>query len=271
VLPLGSAVRALREGTLPSRALCITFDDGYADNLTVAAPILRRHGMSATVFVASGYLDGGWMFNDIVIEALRATRKEELDLRARNLGHFALRNDDDRGRAIGAILPSIKYLPPGERDAVARQILRDAEVTLPQSPMLSSDMVPALVAAGLDVGAHTVMHPILARVSDREAQAEILQSKEQLSRLVDREITLFAYPNGTPGTDYGPGHVRMVREAGFAAAVTTSPGAATAACDPFQLPRFTPWSKVAHKFDVMMLRNLRVAPLRAMPAAAELA
>src|SRR5690349_18308208 len=74
VMPLAQAARALREGTLPSRALAITFDDGYADNLAVAAPILRRHGMSATVFVASGYLDGGWMFNDIVIEAVRATR-----------------------------------------------------------------------------------------------------------------------------------------------------------------------------------------------------
>jgi peptidoglycan/xylan/chitin deacetylase (PgdA/CDA1 family) len=263
VMPLAQAVRALREGTLPSRALSITFDDGYADNLTVAAPILRRHGMSATVFVASGYLDGGWMFNDVVIEALRSTRKAELDLRARNLGRYLLRSDDDRRNAINTILPSVKYLPPRERDAVARQILREADVTLPASPMLTSDMVRALPDAGLDVGAHTVMHPILSRIGDRDARSEIAQSKEQLSRLARRDVSLFAYPNGVPGTDYGPAHVAMVRDSGFAAAVTTSPGAASAACDPFELPRFTPWAKAAHKFDVLMLRNLRVAPSHA--------
>jgi len=266
VLPLGSAVRALRAGTLPSRALCITFDDGYADNLTVAAPILQQHGMRATVFIAAGYLDGGWMFNDVVIEALRATQKQELDLSSRNLGRHALHSGEDRRRAVDAILPRIKYLPSRERDAIARQILRDADVTLPTSPMLTSEMVRSLDASGLDVGAHTVTHPILARLDDRDAKDEIVQSKEELSRLTGHDVALFAYPNGVPGTDYAAAHVQMVRDAGFAAAVTTSPGAATPASDPFELPRFTPWSKAAHKFDVLMLRNLRMAPSRAVTA-----
>ena len=63
VLALGEAVRALREHRLPRRALSITFDDGYADNYTVALPILRRLGLPATFFVATGFLDGGCMFN----------------------------------------------------------------------------------------------------------------------------------------------------------------------------------------------------------------
>ena len=60
---------------------------------------------------------------------------------------------------------------------------------------------------------------------------------------VGRSVDLFAYPNGRPGADYGSEHVRMVREAGFTAAFTTAWGAASAASDAFQLPRFTPWSR----------------------------
>src|SRR5262245_19841153 len=63
VLPLTEAVGALREGRLPERALSITFDDGYADNHDIELPILARLGLPATFFVATGFLDGGCMFN----------------------------------------------------------------------------------------------------------------------------------------------------------------------------------------------------------------
>ena len=74
VLPLDEAVARLKAGTLPARAVCITFDDGYADNHHVALPILRRHGLVATFFIATGFLDGGRMWNDTVIEAIRACK-----------------------------------------------------------------------------------------------------------------------------------------------------------------------------------------------------
>src|SRR6185503_4669404 len=62
VLPLSDAVARLRTGRLPRRAACITFDDGYADNAVEALPILRRQGMPATFFVATGFIDGGRMW-----------------------------------------------------------------------------------------------------------------------------------------------------------------------------------------------------------------
>lgn len=71
VLPLPEALARLRNGSLPPRAACITFDDGYADNEAVALPLLRQHGLHATFFIASGFLDGGRMWNDTVIEAVR--------------------------------------------------------------------------------------------------------------------------------------------------------------------------------------------------------
>src|SRR5258708_34089794 len=71
VLPLGEACARLLRGALPPRAACITFDDGYADNDRLALPILKRFGLQATFFVATGFSDDGIMFNDGVIEAVR--------------------------------------------------------------------------------------------------------------------------------------------------------------------------------------------------------
>jgi hypothetical protein len=76
VLPLDEAVDRLRSGSLPQRSVCITFDDGYANNRTTAAPLLKERGMPATVFVATGYLNGGRMFNDTVIESVRRAGPE---------------------------------------------------------------------------------------------------------------------------------------------------------------------------------------------------
>ncbi|MCU0943281.1 MAG: polysaccharide deacetylase family protein, partial [Hydrogenophaga sp.] len=69
VMPLDEAVRALKRGNLPARAAAITFDDGYADNHDQALPVLRAHGLPATFFVATGFLDGGRMWNDTLIES----------------------------------------------------------------------------------------------------------------------------------------------------------------------------------------------------------
>ncbi len=65
------ALDRLYDGTLPSRPAVVSFDDGYRDNCTVALPILQRHRMQAVFFISTGFLDGGTMFNDRVIEAVR--------------------------------------------------------------------------------------------------------------------------------------------------------------------------------------------------------
>jgi len=93
VLALDQAVQALAQGTLPTRAVALTFDDGYADNHDHALPVLQRHGLTATFFVASGFLNGGRMWNDSVIEAVRHAPATELDLRdteAQSLGVLPL-------------------------------------------------------------------------------------------------------------------------------------------------------------------------------------
>ena len=117
--------------------------------------------------------------------------------------------------------------------------------------------------AGMQIGAHTVSHPILARLDEAEARREIVRSKDDLESITGRPVSLFAYPNGRPGRDYTARDVELARGAGFGCAVSTSPGAVRAARYPdlsFQLPRFTPWDRTAGAFGARLVRNLFTEP-----------
>ncbi len=254
-LPLGEAVARLRDRTLPPRAACVTFDDGYRDNVEVALPILRKHGVPAIFFIATGYLDGGRMFNDTVIEAIRGARVDVLDLSDLDAGRLSLATLEERRAAVSACLKAAKYRGFDARRDFVSELARRSGAALPDDLMMDSPQVNVLAQAGMEIGAHTVNHPILLNVDDDQARREIEDGKRQLEVLTARPVTLFAYPNGIPGKDYGPAHVRMVRGAGFEAAVSTSVGVSTPSTDLHQLPRFTPWDLTSARFALRLLRN----------------
>lgn len=256
VIPLDEALRQLETARLPSRAAAITFDDGYADNFLVALPLLQRHGLTSTFFVATGFLDGGRMWNDTVIESIRASPLATLDLGALNLGQHAIPSIEERRVAIDAVIARVKYLPHEHRSAVANEIAQIAHVRAPNHLMMTSDQVRALHLSGMQIGAHTVSHPILAKLDAPQARSEIADSKLALQELLLQRIGLFAYPNGKPGVDYLPEHATLVRDLGFDAAVSTSVGAARQGTDLFQIPRFTPWDRTPLRFGTRMLANL---------------
>jgi peptidoglycan/xylan/chitin deacetylase (PgdA/CDA1 family) len=259
VLPLDEAVSRLQAGTLPARAACMTFDDGYADNHSQALPILQRHGLTAIFYIATGFLDGGRMWNDTVIESIRRTEWGTLDLRTlevEGLGVTDLATLSSRREAIEAILVRIKHRHPTERVVLAQSIAALAGVTPPDDLMMTSSQVREMRAAGMLIGAHTVTHPILAALTVDEAKTEIATSRRTLEGILGEPVMHFAYPNGRPGQDYSDDNVRLVRELGFDSAVCTAWGAARSASDKFQLPRFTPWDRSQARFGLRMARNL---------------
>lgn len=264
VLALGEAVRALAEHRLPKRALSITFDDGYADNYTVALPILRRLGLPATFFIATGFLDGGCMFNDVVIEALRIAPGAELDLGELGLGCHPLASDQQRTRAIERVLARLKYFEPERRRRVAGEIAQRAGSRTPTDLMMTSEQVRALHAAGMEIGAHTVTHPILAEIPLGRGRHEMEASRARLEQITGAPVRLFAYPNGGPRRDYHAEHAALARELGFAGAVSTALGAARAGDDPYQIPRFIPWDRADWRFGLRLAHNaLRSGYVRA--------
>ncbi|MDG0852771.1 polysaccharide deacetylase family protein [Roseateles puraquae] len=263
VLPLDEAARRLADGSLPARAAVLTFDDGYADNHDIALPLLRRHGLPCSFFVATGFLDGGRMWNDTLIESIRRSALPTLDLRGLqdgrgdDLGQHVLGDTAHRRAAIAALIGRVKYLPPEPRLACVNAIATRAEVAPPDDLMMSGAQVRALRAAGMQIGAHTVSHPILATLQPQQAADEIARSRDVLQALLGEKVGLFAYPNGKPGSDYLPDvHPGIVRELGFDAAVSTRWAAARRGDDIFQIPRFTPWDRSRLKFGLRLLRNL---------------
>lgn len=262
VLPLDLAVARMQAGTLPARAACITFDNGYADNYHMAMPILQRHGLTATFFIATGFLDGGRMWNDTLIETVR--RCDDLSALALDgLPVFASEARQSRVSLIAAqqaaivsLINHIKYRPVAERISLTEEIAKLANVQLPQNLMMTSTEVKTMRQTGMQIGAHTVSHPILAKLTDDQARQEIGDSKRFLEQLLGERISVFAYPNGKPGEDYLPQSVDVVRSLGFDAAVSTEWGVSRRGDDPLQIKRFTPWDKTRLRFGLRLLRNL---------------
>jgi peptidoglycan/xylan/chitin deacetylase (PgdA/CDA1 family) len=256
VLPLEEAVAALGRGALPARALAITFDDGYADNVSVALPILRELGLHATFFIATGFLEGGRMWNDTVIETLRRASGDAIDLSGLGLGKHPIASPQERRQAIDFLLAQLKYLPLRERQARVDAMATQLSLPLPDDLMMTQGQLRSLADAGMGFGGHTANHPILARLDDIAARREIADGRDALEAIVRQPVKLFAYPNGRPNIDYTAAHVRMVRDLGFAAAVSTSPGAARVGKSAYELPRFTPWGRTSARWAARLTRNL---------------
>jgi len=253
VMTVEDLVARLREGRVPRKALALSFDDGYRDNLTHAAPILARYGLPATIFLTTGYIgtrDVLWF--DRLALAVKKTRRVRLEipgLAAMELGSVA-----ERLRALQAALRHFKTLADARRresvDAIVGE-LEEGRVEGPKRVMLSWEEVGVLRGLGFAVGAHTVSHPILSRLSREDAWREIHGSRVAIERNLGIRARVFAYPNGGP-EDVTPTTVSLVTEAGFECAVTTQRGLNIAATPPMELRRGGPWERHLPMFAVKL-------------------
>ncbi len=245
VLGLAQAMARMKEGSLPPRSAVITFDDGYADNLDVALPILKDYGLSATCFIATGFYDDHCMFNDVIVEKIK-----QLHQGYRFLGReYDAQTVDGKRALIQAMIAHVKYLPLEQREAFLAKLCPHSSVP---PLMMSLEQRQRWHQSGMGVGAHTHSHPILTTLSNEDAKQEILTSKQVLENQCQTPIRWFAYPNGKKDQDYQDVHVNLLKECGFDGAVTTVPGAVTEGANLFELPRYTPWRESKWGFMAQM-------------------
>lgn len=253
-LSMADALDLMDREALPDNAICVTFDDGYADNERCALPILKKWNVPATVFISTGYINGGRMWNDTVIETIKVAA-QPIDLSKIGLGEYIFDGPESKRLAAQEILTKIKHRDVPRRAEAVDFIESLSEKTLPSDLMVTEQQIVHLAEAGIEIGGHTVSHPILAKLDDAQSQKEISAGKKHLEAIIGKKIRYFAYPNGKLDNDYLENQVSIVKEAGFEAAVSTTWGVSTRNSDRYQLARFTPWDNRPDKFLIRLLLN----------------
>jgi peptidoglycan/xylan/chitin deacetylase (PgdA/CDA1 family) len=254
---------ALERGRLPRGAVVLTFDDGYADNLAHARPLLARHGVPATFFVTTAHLgtDREFWWDELERLLLAAPRlpgrlrlrvdgaTREWDLgeaqvydaaaRWRDRGWHVERDTDPgpRHRAYRALYDLLHPLPDAERRPVLDELAAWAGAGAagrPSHRALSAGEVGRLEEPGLlEVGAHTEHHPALAALPLATQRAEIRVSQRRLEEILGHPVRSFAYPHGSLTAET----VALVRQAGFRGACSSRPALVRPGTDPLELPR----------------------------------
>ncbi len=268
VLSLSELNACMRNGKVPRKAVAVTFDDGYADNLLGARPLLERHAVPATVFVTTGKLeqDSEFWWDELASVLLETpSLPDALSVQVNGERYsWSLRNDDGApapaADADGRNWNVLRKTPPTPRQRAYQElaaIVRPLDATMQESVMsqlaewtgtrrtirdthraLTPGEVVRLDAGGLvEVGAHTVTHPVLSAHPGDTQQREVRLSKRRLEDILGREVGLFAYPFGARA-DYTAESVGIVRESGFACACSNFEGWVRHGTSAYELPRY---------------------------------
>ncbi|MDP8959273.1 MAG: polysaccharide deacetylase family protein [Actinomycetota bacterium] len=241
-----AAVVPLRRCLEPSSGcrVALTFDDGYHDNATEAAPMLQSGGLPATFFVTAGMLDRAEEYWWDRLEGL-------LSSEGRGGGHLDLmthegrlwvdvRSPGGRRRALWALHRRLRFWGRAEiravLDQVARQLGADEVPRETHRAMTTEELLRLAAGEGCDIGAHTVSHPSLLQLPDDQQFQEVAESRQRLEALLGRPVEAFSYPFG--GSDaWDTVTVGCVRRAGFRLACTALAGAVPRRPHPLTLPR----------------------------------
>lgn len=215
---------------LPSNSFSLTFDDGFWNNLTVAAPILHGRGIHGAFYVVSGFMDGSsltWV--DRIESAVAATSRASFRAPSPVGGEFSLNTTDERIHLMRCIRTAAKSSPSTDLEAFADEICHGLGVPEPITieeldRKLTAEDVRALGADEMfTIGSHSATHPILSRLTGHRLVREIDGSLDELEVVLGKRIDTFAYPEGFAGS-YGPEALRLLQQRGVASAVTTIPG-----------------------------------------------
>lgn len=236
VVDLGEACTALAGGlSLPPRAVALTFDDGYRDNLELAVPVLERLGLRATFFLSPALLSGAAPWWEELSWAFAHSARAQL----RWDGHVLDLTEGKRHGTQDRTFEQLKRLDErSRRSAVAELsgLLLEDERGLPSGLLMDWDGAAELVRRGQSVQSHSMDHCILANESPAAQEVNLATSRAELETRLGITVDLLAYPNGT-GSDFDAQTIVAAKATGYRNALTTIPGINTGATDPFALRR----------------------------------
>jgi peptidoglycan/xylan/chitin deacetylase (PgdA/CDA1 family) len=242
ILPLKEFISSFKAGLISERALAITFDDGYRNNYTDAYPVLKKHGVPATFFITTGFVEGQPLSVDRIEFAIGTTDEKTISLDP--MGLLDLQTRHLRIAADMKMRSHMKKLEGKDTERFLQEIETTTKRSLkthfadsPYSAMTWEQMLE-MEAGGMTFAPHTKTHPILSRLSVLEAVEEIRASKDTLEQHALHPLRIFAYPNGGKD-DFTAKTIELVESEGFGSALTTAARTVAKNDNPFTLPRYT--------------------------------
>jgi peptidoglycan/xylan/chitin deacetylase (PgdA/CDA1 family) len=283
IMHLHELAASMASGKVPKRSVVLTFDDGYRDNLDNGRPLLERHGIPATVFVASGYLasEGEFWWDAMERVLLSPGRLPESfgveiggERKSWELNGDATWTDKDaehhrdwrpytppqtpRQALYQELRDLVMRASPEERGRVVAELLRWAEIPAtarPKRRILDEDGLRRLAVGDLiDIGGHSISHPELANLSVPEQDHELRTSKDRLEQVLGRKVTALAYPHGSCSVETK----RLAKEAGYAFACGTQRRPVQRDADPYELPRIGVRNVGGPEFKAMLAEFLPI-------------
>jgi peptidoglycan/xylan/chitin deacetylase (PgdA/CDA1 family) len=227
-------------GVWPRRSVIITIDDGYRDFYEFAFPELVKRGLTATFFVTVNFVERKvWLWPDRLEFAIRMTKEEKIRLMINDrIKEFPLYNDIEKHAAWQEISTHCLILADDDKKQFIDALLAVLRVGLPDKPTPEYEAVTwsdlqNIMAYGIEIGSHTINHPILSRLTQKRLAEEIGGSKAMLEDRLGTNVTTFCYPNSDPA-DINESAVEEVKRHGYRGAVF---GINLKAWDPFLIPR----------------------------------
>jgi len=225
VVSLGQLCEEIRNPSGSGQAVAVTFDDGYSDLYTHALPILRKYQIPATIYlIADCVRTGEVAWYDKIFLALQIASGPTLTLPLLP-GEFKLGSPEQRIATATQIVSILRRTPAALKNKICSAL--EAQFALPAEKlagrMLSWTQIREMRAAGIDFGAHTLSHPVLSQLTDREVATELADSKRFLEEGLGEPVLDLAYPFGRP-EDYGARTPAIAAQCGYRSAVTTTRG-----------------------------------------------
>jgi peptidoglycan/xylan/chitin deacetylase (PgdA/CDA1 family) len=241
ILSLHDLLISLKNARLPKRGVVLTFDDGYADNLWNAKPLLEKYEVPGTVFVASGSIDNkGFWWDDLeraLLQPKKLPKSLQLSVQGRSY-EWPTKYSEQRQQVYMAIHKILQPLSTSDRDKVMTELFTWADIDQTDhpdyQPLATAELIQLAQSEFIDIGAHTVTHPLLSVMSQAEQSAEIVGSRQKLTEILGSKVDTFSYPYGNFTTDT----VDIVKAAGFEMALACETNVVEKGANQFQLGRF---------------------------------
>jgi len=228
IVSLDEVYRRLVSGAASGRYVALTFDDGYRDNVEHALPVLRRHAAPFTLYMPSAFAEGAGELWWVALERVVAAREEVVVALDGVEQRFASATPEEKDAAFAAIYARLRAAPTEEElrrpvRALAAAAGIDIRAICRELCMGWDELARMARDPLVTIGAHTITHPILAKLPLEEARREIVDGAQAITAHLGRVPEHFSFPVGSPDAA-GPREFALAAAAGFRTAVTTRPG-----------------------------------------------